>query len=37
MKISKINTLGQLKKAGYQSKTVHEEIRDNLINTIRNK
>lgn len=37
MKISKIITLGQLKKAGYQSKSVHEEIRDNLINTIRNK
>ncbi len=37
MKISKIITLGQLKKAGYQSKSVHEEVRDNLINTIRNK
>ncbi len=37
MKINKIITLGQLKKAGYQSKSVHEEIRDNLINTIRNK
>ncbi len=37
MKISKIITLGQLKKSGYQSKSVHEEVRDNLINTIRNK
>ncbi len=37
MKISKIITLGQLKKAGYQSKSVHDEIRDNLIKTIRDK
>jgi magnesium chelatase subunit I len=37
MNISKIITLGQLKKAGYQSKSVHDEIRDNLIKTIQDK
>ncbi|MBH2003536.1 MAG: sigma 54-interacting transcriptional regulator [Sphingobacteriia bacterium] len=37
MNIEQIITLGQLKQSGYQSKTVHEEIRQNLINTIRNK
>lgn len=37
MDTKKIKTLGQLKKAGYRSKTVKEEIRDNLINSIRNK
>jgi len=37
MEIKKIKNLGQLKKAGYQSKSVHEEIRDNLISTIQNK
>lgn len=37
MEIKKIKNLGQLKKAGYQSKSVHEEIRENLIKTIQNK
>jgi magnesium chelatase subunit I len=37
MDIKKIKTLGQLKKSGYQSKTVKEEIRQNLIVSIRNK
>ncbi len=37
MEIKKIKNLGQLKKAGYQSKSVHEEIRNNLITTIQNK
>ncbi|MEI6586957.1 MAG: magnesium chelatase, partial [Sediminibacterium sp.] len=31
MDIKKIQTLGQLIKAGYKSKSVKEEIRDNLI------
>lgn len=35
--IKKIITLGQLKKAGYVSKSVKDEIRDNLIKTIQNK
>lgn len=37
MDIQKIKTLGQLKKAGYQPKSVKEEIRENLITSIRNK
>ncbi len=37
MDIRKVKTLGQLKKAGYITKTVKEEIRQNLIQTIRNK
>lgn len=37
MNIEQIITLGQLKQSGYKSKTVHEEIRQNLINAIRNK
>jgi magnesium chelatase subunit I len=37
MDIKKIKTLGQLKKSGYKAKSVKEEIRDNLINSIRNK
>ncbi len=37
MEIKKIKNLGQLKKSGYQSKSVHEEIRENLISTIQNK
>jgi magnesium chelatase subunit I len=37
MDIQKIKTLGQLKKSGYKSKSVKEEIRDNLINSIRNR
>jgi magnesium chelatase subunit I len=37
MDIKKITTLGQLKKSGYQPKSVKEEIRANLIVSIRNK
>src|SRR6478752_7452049 len=37
MDIKKIKTLGQLKKSGYQSKSVKEEIRNNLVVSIRNK
>lgn len=37
MDIKKIKTLGQLQKSGYRSRSVKEEIRDNLINSIRNK
>ena len=31
MKIEKIKTLGELKKQGYQSKSIKDELRDNLI------
>lgn len=34
MKIQDINTLGQLKKSGYQSRSVKEELRANLIRSI---
>ncbi len=37
MNIQKIKTIGQLQKSGYKSKSVKEEIRDNLIASIRNK
>jgi magnesium chelatase subunit I len=37
MNIPKINTLGELKKAGYRKKSVKEEIRVNLIHKLRNK
>ena len=37
MKIETIKTLGDLKKAGYQSKSIKDELRDNLIEKIRNK
>ena len=37
MNIEKIKTLGDLKKSGYKSKTVKEELRDNLITAIREK
>ncbi|EAR01273.1 AAA family ATPase [Maribacter sp. HTCC2170] len=33
--IKKINTLGALKKAGYQSKSIKDELRTNLISNIR--
>lgn len=36
-KIEHIITVGQLKKSGYKPKSVHEEIRDNLIHSIQNK
>ena len=37
MDIKKIATLGQLKKSGYQPKSVKEEIRNNLIVKLQNK
>lgn len=37
MNIEKIKTLGDLKKSGYKSKTVKEELRDNLIIAIKEK
>ncbi|WP_282044121.1 magnesium chelatase [Winogradskyella flava] len=37
MKIEEIKTLGELKKAGYQSKSIKDELRDNLIENIKNK
>ncbi len=37
MKIESITTLGDLKKAGYQSKSIKDELRDNLITKIKNK
>src|SRR5579864_6391774 len=37
MNIEKINTLGELKRAGYVRKTVKEEIRANLIKKLQNK
>ena len=37
MNIEKINTLGKLKKAGYESKSIKDELRDNLIENIKNK
>lgn len=37
MKILDINTLGQLKKSGYQPRSVKEEIRANLIRSIQQK
>lgn len=35
MKIETITTLGELKKAGYQSKSIKDELRDNLIENIK--
>ncbi len=37
MDITKINTFGELKKAGYERKSVKEEIRRNLIVKLRNR
>ena len=37
MKKDNINTLGDLKKAGYKSKSIKDELRDNLIEKIKNK
>ncbi|NNE27295.1 MAG: magnesium chelatase [Saprospiraceae bacterium] len=37
MDIKKIKTLGDLKKSGYTPKSIKEEVRDNLINTIQNE
>jgi len=35
MKIENITTLGELKKTGYQSKSIKDELRQNLINNIK--
>lgn len=37
MNIQKIKTLGELKKSGYQSKSIKEEVRQNLLAGLRNK
>ncbi|MFP5039337.1 magnesium chelatase [Parasediminibacterium sp. JCM 36343] len=37
MNINKIITLGELKKSGYQPKSIKEEVRKNLIGKIKNK
>ena len=37
MKIENIKTLGELKKSGYISKSIKDELRDNLIQKIKNK
>src|SRR6201995_4074328 len=37
MDITKIKTLGELKKAGYKNRSVKEEIRENLIRKLTNK
>ena len=37
MKLTDIKTLGGLKKAGYKTHTVKDEIRNNLIKKIKNK
>ncbi len=37
MKIEGIKTLGDLKKSGYTSKSIKDELRDNLIDKIKNK
>src|SRR6476660_5556443 len=37
MNIEKIKTLGDLKKSGYKSVSIKDEIRKNLIESIRNK
>tara|TARA_B110000091_G_C13813532_1_gene476465 strand:+ start:156 stop:1622 length:1467 start_codon:yes stop_codon:yes gene_type:complete len=37
MNISKINTIGELVKSGYKSKSIKEELRENLISKIMNK
>ncbi len=37
MTISNIKTLGELKASGYQSKTVKQELRDNLIQKLKQK
>ncbi|MGB5420020.1 magnesium chelatase [Algibacter sp.] len=37
MKTENIKTLGDLKKAGYLSKSIKDELRDNLIQKIKNK
>ncbi|MFT6095563.1 MAG: magnesium chelatase subunit I, partial [Nonlabens sp.] len=36
MNYTKISTIGQLKEAGWKSKSIKEELRDNLIHNIKN-
>ena len=37
MDIKHINTIRELKEAGYQRKTIKEEIRQNLVEKLQNK
>jgi magnesium chelatase subunit I len=37
MNIENINTLGQLKESGYKAKSIKDELRENLIQKIKNK
>ena len=37
MKIESVSTLGELKKVSYKSKSIKDELRDNLIENIKNK
>ncbi|SHH41353.1 MoxR family ATPase [Winogradskyella jejuensis] len=37
MKLEQIKTLGELKQSGYQSKSIKDELRDNLIENIKHK
>ena len=37
MNIKNIKTLGELKKSGYKSKSIKEEIRENLIKKMKSK
>ena len=37
MKMKNIKTLGELKESGYRSKSIKDELRDNLIQKIKNK
>src|ERR1700709_905785 len=37
MDITKIKTLGELKRSGYKNRSVKEEVRENLIKKLKNK
>lgn len=37
MKLKQVNTLGALKKQGYKSKSIKQELRDNLIDALKSK
>ena len=37
MNIEKIKTLGDLKRTGYQPKSIKQELRDNLISALKSK
>ena len=37
MNLKSIKTLGELKKSGYQSKSIKDELRENLISTMLSK